>query len=37
MKIAVISIGDIVTGIISITVVCFLQLQLKEMQNVVQY
>lgn len=33
MKIAMISIGDIVTGTVNITVVCFLQLKLKETLN----
>ena len=33
MKITVTSIGDIVTGTVNITVVCFLQLKLKETLN----
>lgn len=37
MKVGVIPVGDIVTGTINITVVCFLQLELKEMLHVVHY
>lgn len=35
MKIAMTSIGDIVTGTVNSTVVCFLQIKLKEMLNCV--